>query len=65
VEAGGSVIEVIRLVRHLTGMSLRDVKDAIDRGPWAMKDGVPFPEADALRAKLQSAGAVVEVRPAG
>jgi predicted unusual protein kinase regulating ubiquinone biosynthesis (AarF/ABC1/UbiB family) len=63
VEPGENVIELIRFVRDLTGMSLRDVKDAIDRGPWTMKDGVAFKEADALRAKLQAAGAVVEVRP--
>ena len=64
-EPGDGVIEVVRQLRDLTGMPLRDVKDAIDRRPWTLKKAVPLAEARALLGRLEALGAVVELRPAG
>jgi ribosomal protein L7/L12 len=63
VSPGQGVIDVVRRIRDVTGMSLRDVKDAVDRPPWTVRQAVPFAEAEALRQELEEVGAQVEVRP--
>ena len=60
--AGGQKIQVIKVVRAITGLGLKEAKDVVDSAPKPVKEGVPQEEADALKAQLEEAGATVEVK---
>ncbi|WP_379136826.1 50S ribosomal protein L7/L12 [Paenibacillus sp. sgz500958] len=60
--AGASKINVIKIVREITGLGLKEAKDVVDNAPKAIKEKVSKEEADATKAKLEEAGAVVEVK---
>src|SRR6266496_3359462 len=60
--AGGQKIQVIKVVRAITGLGLKEAKDLVDSAPKEVKEGVPQDEADALKAQLEEAGASVEVK---
>ncbi len=62
VEAGASKINVIKAVREITGLGLKEAKDLVDSAPKAIKEKVSKEEADAVNAKLTEAGAKVEVK---
>src|SRR3977135_1898021 len=59
--AGGQKIQVIKVVRAITGLGLKEAKDLVDSAPKAVKEGVPQEEAEAIKAQLEEAGATVEV----
>src|SRR5260221_13850299 len=59
---GDRKIEVIKVVRAITGLGLKEAKDLVDSAPKAVKEGVPREEADSVMAQLQEAGASVEVK---
>jgi large subunit ribosomal protein L7/L12 len=61
-EAGAKKIQVIKVVRELTGLGLKEAKDLVDGAPNAVKSGVSKDEANQIRAKLEEQGAVVEVK---
>jgi len=61
-EVGANKIQVIKAVRELTSLGLKEAKDVVDSAPKAVKEGVAKDEADAARAKLEEAGAKVEVK---
>ena len=60
--AGGQKIQVIKVVRALTGLGLKEAKDLVDSAPNAVKEGVARDEADSIKAQLEEAGATVEVK---
>ncbi len=60
--AGANKINVIKAVRELTSLGLKEAKDLVDGAPKPVKEGVSKEEAEAARAKLAEAGATVEVR---
>ena len=60
--AGGNKINVIKVVREITALGLKEAKDLVDGAPKAVKEGVSKDEAEAIRAKLADAGATVEVK---
>ena len=60
--AGDKKIQVIKVVRALTNLGLKEAKDLVDGAPNAVKEGVPQDEADALKAQLEEAGATVEIK---
>ena len=60
--AGGQKIQVIKVVRAVTGLGLKEAKDLVDNAPNAVKEGVPREEADSVKAQLEEAGAEVEVK---
>lgn len=59
---GDKKIEVIKEVRAITGLGLKEAKDLVDSAPKAVKEGVNKDEADAAKAKLEEAGAKAEVK---
>jgi large subunit ribosomal protein L7/L12 len=59
--AGGQKIQVIKVVRAITGLGLKEAKDLVDSAPKAVKEGVPSDEADSIKGQLEEAGATVEV----
>jgi large subunit ribosomal protein L7/L12 len=61
-EAGAKKIQVIKVVRELTGLGLKEAKDLVDGAPSAVKTGVTKDEAAAMKAKLEEQGAAVEVK---
>jgi large subunit ribosomal protein L7/L12 len=61
-EAGASKINVIKAVREITGLGLKEAKDVVDNAPKPIKEKVAKEEADAVKAKLEEAGAKVEVK---
>lgn len=61
-EAGDKKIQVIRVVRDLTGLGLKDAKDLVDAAPKAVKEGVDKAEAEEMKEKLEEAGATVELK---
>lgn len=61
-EVGANKIQVIKAVRELTSLGLKEAKDVVDSAPKAVKEGVAKDEADAARAKLEEAGAKAEVK---
>jgi len=61
-EAGGSKLAVVKLVKDLTGLGLKEAKDLVDGAPKEVKTGVSKDEAEALKKQLEEAGAVVEVK---
>jgi large subunit ribosomal protein L7/L12 len=60
--AGDKKIQVIKVVRAITGLGLKEAKDLVDSAPKAVKEGVPQDEADSIKAQLEEAGAAVEVK---
>jgi large subunit ribosomal protein L7/L12 len=60
--AGGQKIQVIKVVRALTGLGLKEAKDLVDGAPNPVKEGIPQEEADQIKAQLEEAGATVEVK---
>jgi large subunit ribosomal protein L7/L12 len=61
-EIGANKIQVIKAVRELTSLGLKEAKDLVDSAPKAIKQGVAKDEADAAKAKLEEAGAKVEIK---
>ena len=61
-EAGGQKIQVIKVVRAVTGLGLKEAKDLVDGAPNAVKEGVAKEEADTIKAQLEEAGATVELK---
>ena len=61
-EVGPNKILVIKAVRELTGLGLKEAKDLVDAAPKAVKEGVAKEEAEAVKAKLAEAGAAVDIR---
>ncbi len=61
-EAGGQKIQVIKAVRAITGLGLKEAKDLVDSAPKPVKEGVAQDEADSIKAQLEEAGATVEVK---
>jgi len=61
-EAGGQKLAVVKLVKDLTGLGLKEAKDLVDAAPSELKAGVAKDEADALKKQLEEAGAVVEIQ---
>jgi len=61
-EAGGKKIQVIKVVRELTGLGLKEAKDLVDGAPKAVKENVTKDEAASIKAKLEAEGATVEVK---
>ncbi|WP_243719985.1 50S ribosomal protein L7/L12 [Macrococcus lamae] len=62
VSAGASKIKVVKAVKEATGLGLKDAKDLVDNAPKTIKEAVSKDEAEELKAKLEEAGAVVEVK---
>jgi large subunit ribosomal protein L7/L12 len=60
--AGEKKIQVIKVVRELTGLGLKEAKDLVDGAPKAVKEGVTKAEAEAMRAKLTEQGATVDLK---
>jgi len=60
--AGAGKLNVIKVVREVTGLGLKDAKDLVESAPKAIKEGISKADADALAAKLTEAGAEVEVK---
>ncbi|HEY4767639.1 MAG TPA: 50S ribosomal protein L7/L12 [Candidatus Limnocylindria bacterium] len=61
-EVGPNKILVIKAVRELTGLGLKEAKDLVDAAPKAVKEGVTREEAEAVKAKMAEAGAAVDIR---
>ena len=59
---GGSKLAVVKLVKELTGLGLKDAKELVDGAPKPVKEGVAKDEAEALKAQLEEAGAEVELK---
>jgi large subunit ribosomal protein L7/L12 len=60
--AGGSKLAVVKLVKEMTGLGLKEAKEKVDGAPAALKEGVSKDEAEALKAQLEEAGAEVEIK---
>lgn len=60
--AGSSKIQVIKVVREATGLGLKEAKELVDNAPKPVKEGLSKDEAEALKAKLEEAGATVELK---
>lgn len=61
-EAGAKKIQVIKVIREITGLGLKEAKDLVDGAPQTVKAGVSKDEAAQLKAKLEAEGAVIEVK---
>ena len=61
-EAGGAKLAVVKLVKDLTGLGLKEAKDLVDGAPKEVKTGVDKAEAESLKKQLEEAGAVVEIK---
>jgi large subunit ribosomal protein L7/L12 len=59
---GGAKLNVVKIVKELTGLGLKEAKELVDSAPKPVKENVPKDEAQALKAKLEEAGAEVEVK---
>jgi len=59
---GANKIAVIKVVRELTGLPLKEAKEIVDNAPKAIKEGIEVDEANAIKAKLEEAGATVELK---
>ena len=60
--AGGSKLAVVKLVKELTGLGLKDAKGIVDSAPAPLKEGIPKDEAESIKAQLEEAGAEVELK---
>lgn len=61
-DAGASKIKVVKAVRDITGLGLKDAKDLVDSAPKAIKEGVAKDEAEEIKEKLEEVGAEVELK---
>ena len=61
-EVGANKIAVIKEVREITGLGLKDAKDLVDGAPKTVKEGAPKAQAEEMKAKLEAAGATVELK---
>ncbi len=61
-EAGASKLNVIKVVREITGLGLKEAKELVDTAPKPVKEGVAKEEAESIKAKLEEAGAKVELK---
>ena len=61
-EAGASKLAVVKLVKELTGLGLKEAKDVVDSAPANVKEGVSKEEAEGLKKSLEEAGAVVDLK---
>ncbi len=61
-EIGGKKINVIKAVREVTSLGLKEAKDLVDGAPKPIKEGVPKEEADEIKKKFEAAGATIEVK---
>ena len=61
-EVGPNKINVIKVVREITGLGLKEAKDLVDNAPKALKEGASKDDAEAIKAKLEEAGAKVELK---
>ncbi|MBE0391459.1 MULTISPECIES: 50S ribosomal protein L7/L12 [Flavobacterium] len=61
-EAGASKLAVVKMVKELTGLGLKEAKDVVDSAPSNVKEGVSKEEAEGLKKSLEEAGAVVELK---
>jgi large subunit ribosomal protein L7/L12 len=61
-DAGAKKIQVIKVVRELTSLGLKEAKDLVDNPPKAVKEGISKDEANAVKAKLEAEGATVELK---
>ena len=61
-EAGGQKIQVIKVVRAVTGLGLKEAKDLVDSAPKPVKEGASQEEADQIKAQLEEAGGTVELK---
>ncbi|MBP7395490.1 50S ribosomal protein L7/L12 [Flavobacterium sp. RSSA_27] len=61
-DAGASKLAVVKLVKELTGLGLKEAKDVVDSAPSNVKEGVSKEEAEGLKKSLEEAGAVVELK---
>ena len=61
-EAGAAKVSVIKAVREITGLGLKEAKDLVDGAPKAVKEGIAKADADAAKKKLEDAGAKVEIK---
>ena len=61
-DAGANKIPVLKLVREITGLGLKEAKDLVDGAPKAVKEGVKKEEAEAIKKQLEEAGATVEIK---
>ena len=61
-EAGGNKVAVIKAVREITGLGLKEAKDLVDGAPKPIKEGMPKADAEAAKKKLEEAGAKVELK---
>ena len=59
---GDNKVNVIKAVRELTGLGLKEAKDVVDGAPKAVKEGIPRADADAAKKKLEDAGAKAEIK---
>ncbi len=62
VEAGANKVSVIKAVREITGLGLKEAKDLVDGAPKAVKEGLPKADAEAAKKKLEEAGAKAELK---
>ena len=62
VSAGASKVKVIKVVREITGLGLKEAKALVDEAPKMVKEGVSKAEAEEIKAKLEAEGAVVEIK---
>ena len=60
--AGGEKIKVIKVVREITGLGLKEAKDLVDGAPQNVKEGIEKAEAEAIKAQLEEVGATVELK---
>ena len=59
---GGAKLQIVKLVKEMTGLGLKEAKEIVDGAPKAVKEGVPKDEAESLKAKFEEAGAEVELK---
>jgi large subunit ribosomal protein L7/L12 len=60
--AGAGKLAVVKLVKELTGLGLKEAKEVVDKAPAPIKEGVPKDEAESLKSQLEEAGAEVEIK---
>ena len=61
-DSGDKKINVIKVVREVTGLGLKEAKDAVEKTPFTVKEGIKKEDADAIRAKFEEAGAKVDIK---
>jgi large subunit ribosomal protein L7/L12 len=62
VSAGGQKLNVVKIVKDITGLGLKEAKDLVDAAPSTLKEKVTKDEAESLKAKLDEAGATIEIK---